>query len=457
MGDDLFKDLFNDKEFFKRLVSIAIPISVQNLISSSLNMVDTVMIGKLGETSIASVGIANQLFFFFSLLMFGLNSGASIFISQYWGKRDVTNIRRALGFSVITGTLVSLIFTFVALFLPETILGIFTKDSSVIELGKQYLLIIAFSYTITAITFSYSFASRSIANAKLPMIVSGFSLLVNTLLNYLLIFGNFGFPELGIRGAAIATLIARSIELTLLLTTIYRKGLVLAAKISEMTDLTKIFILRILKTATPVVLNEAFWSLGVITYSAVYGRIGTEAFASVQISSTVEQVFMVISMGLGSSAAVMIGNSIGANDQNRAIEYAKRFALITPLFGILIGILIVLFSPFIISFFEVSDIVRANVEKILIVFAIFMTFKVFNTTLIVGILRGGGDTKVSLFIEAGSVWLVGVPMAIIGGHLLNLPVYFVVALVSIEEFVKATIGIIRLVSKKWVKNVIEDS
>lgn len=453
----MVKDLFGDKDFFKRLVSIAIPISIQNLISSSLNMVDTVMIGKLGETSIASVGIANQLFFFFALLMFGLNSGSAIFISQYWGKRDITNIRRILGFSVISGTLVSLIFTLVALVFPNTILGLFTNDSAVIELGRQYLLIVCFSYTITSITFSYSFASRSIGNAKLPMIVSGLSLGINTILNYLLIFGNFGFPELGIRGAAIATLIARTIELTLLLSSIYRKGIVLDAKIKEMTDLSKVFITKIIKTTTPVVLNEAFWALGVITYSAVYGRISTDAFASVQISNTVQQVFMVVSMGIASAAAVMIGNSIGAKDEKRAIEYAKRFSIITPLIGIVIGILIVAFSPLIISFFEVSDIVRENVQKILMIFAIFMGFKVFNTTLIVGILRGGGDTTVSLFIEAGSVWIIGVPMAIIGGYILHLPVYWVVVLVSLEEFVKAMVGIPRVISKKWIKNVIEES
>lgn len=452
----MIKNIFGDKEFYKKLISIALPISLQNLISSSLNMVDTVMIGQLGETSIAAVGIANQVFFFFVLLLFGLNSGSAIFISQFWGKRDILNIRRVLGFAVISGVLISSIFTLSALFIPREILSLFTKDSSVIELGSQYLVIICFSYIITAITFSYSFASRSIGKAKLPMIVSAISLGLNTLLNYLLIFGNFGFPELGVKGAAIATLIARSVELVLLLSVIYSKGFVLDAKIKEMIDLSKSFISKILKTTTPVILNEAFWSLGIITYSAVYGRMSTEAFASVQISNTVQQVFMVVSMGVGNACAVMIGNSIGAKEEDLAVDYAKKFSFITPIIGITIGILIVAFSPIILRFFDVSYIVRANVEKILIVFAIFMAFKVFNTTLIIGVLRGGGDTTFSLFLEAGSVWIVGVPLAIIGGHFLNLPVYWVVALVSLEEFVKALVGIPRIISKKWIRNVIEE-
>ncbi|MBS4538703.1 MATE family efflux transporter [Clostridium sp. D2Q-11] len=452
----MIRSLFFDKEFYKKLVSIALPISLQNLISSSLNMVDTVMIGQLGETSIASVGIANQVFFFFVLLLFGLNSGSAIFISQYWGKRDIINIRRVLGFAVVSGVFISVIFTVAALFFPEEILSLFSKDNSVIELGRQYLVIICFSYIITSITFSYSFASRSIGKAKLPMIVSAISLGLNTLLNYLLIFGNFGFPQLGVKGAAIATLIARTVELVLLLSIIYSKGFVLDAKIKEMLDLSKEFIKKILKTTTPVILNEAFWSLGIITYSAVYGRISTEAFASVQISNTVQQVFMVVSMGVGNACAVMIGNSIGANEESLAIDYAKRFSFITPIIGIIIGVFIVAFSPIILGFFDVSPVVRSNVEKILIIFAIFMAFKVFNTTLIIGILRGGGDTTFSLFLEAGSVWIVGVPLAIIGGHLLHLPVYWVVALVSLEEFVKALVGIPRIISKKWLRNVIED-
>lgn len=452
----MIKNIFRDKDFYKSMISIALPISLQNLISSSLNMIDTVMIGQLGETNITAVGLANQVFFFLVLLLFGLNSGSAIFTSQFWGKKDIVNIRRVLGLAVLSGGILSLIFTTLALFFPENILGIFSNDPTVIKLGKDYLSIISFSYIMTAVTFAYSFASRSIGHAKLPMVVSSISLGINTILNWILIFGNLGFPQLGVKGAAIATLISRTVELVLLTTIIYRKGHVLAAKLNEMFDLSKGFIIRVFKTTTPVILNEAFWSLGIITYSAVYGRISTEAFASVQISNTVQQVFMVVSMGIGNACAVMIGNAIGANKNDLSIYYAKKYSMITPIVGIIIGLFIVVFSPVILGVFDVSDTVINNAEKILIIFAVFMAFKVFNITLVIGILRGGGDTKFSLFLEAGSVWFIGVPLAIIGGHILNLPVYLVVALVSLEEFVKALIGIPRVISKKWVRNVIED-
>lgn len=445
-----------DRNFYKRMFSIAIPIAIQNLISSSLNMVDTVMIGSLGDVSLAAVGMANQFFFLFIILMFGINSGASIFIAQFWGKRDVQNIRKILGIGLISGGLISIIFTTGAFFVPKLIMNIFSKDNQVIELGSQYLRIVCFSYTITAISFSYGFSSRSIGNAKLPMVVSAISLLSNTFLNYLLIFGNFGFPALGIKGAAIATLISRTIEVSLLLGIIYYRKGVLAARIRELTDITKPFIIKVFRTTLPVVLNEGFWSLGVTMYSVAYGRIGTEDFAAVQISNTIQGLFMVIAMGLGNSCAVMIGNQIGANDNEKAFDYAKSFSILGPVIGILLGIVLLILSPYILYLFNVSSYVQQNAYRTLIVISIFISLKIFNTILIVGILRSGGDTKFSLFLEMGSVWGIGVPLAFLGALYWKLPVYWVVALVSMEEIVKALIGLTRIISKKWIRNVVEE-
>ena len=228
-------DYLKDKTFYKVLIGIALPITIQNLISTSLNMVDTVMIGRLGEKQIAAVGLANQLFFLFILIAFGTNSGASIFIAQYWGKKDTLQIRKVLGLSLLVGGAISLVFAAGAFFIPEFILRIFTEDEQVVLLGSQYLRIISFSYLMTTISFAYGFASRSVGQAKLPMYVSAASLLCNTLLNYLLIFGKFGFPMMGIRGAAIATVISRFLEMFLLLFIIYKKGDTLAAKFHEIS------------------------------------------------------------------------------------------------------------------------------------------------------------------------------------------------------------------------------
>lgn len=445
-----------DKQFFKTLLAISIPIALQNLISSSLNLVDTVMIGKVGEIEIAAVGLANQFFFIFILLLFGINSGASIFISQFWGKKDVGNIRRVLGIALVFGGIVSIVFAGFALFTPQMVLKFFTKDIETITLGSSYLTIVALSYSATAISFSYSFGARSIGEAKLPMVISSISLIINTILNYLFIFGTNTIPPMGVKGAALATLLSRIIEMILLLWIIYSKEHPLAGKLKEMLNLSQSFLKNFFKTASPVILNEGFWSLGMTMYLAAYARISTEAVAAVHISNTVQNLFMVIAFGIANACTVMIGNEIGASQPEKAISYAKKFSILGVFIGLFIGVTLFLSTPFVVSFFNISETVRYSANRILMVFSLVMSAKVFNTILIVGILRGGGDTKFSLFLEMGSVWLIGVPLAFFGALVLKLPVYWVVALVSLEEIIKAIIGIPRVISNKWVRNIIEE-
>lgn len=445
-----------NKAFIIAMFSIAIPITIQNLISSSLNLIDNLMIGKLNETAIAAVAIPNQVFFLFVLIAFGVNSGTGIFISQFWGKKDSYNIKRVLGIAIFTGSLVAFLFTVLSLTIPEFIISLFVDDLEVINLGSKYLKIVSLSFILTAIGFSYSFASRSIGRAKLPMIASIIALSTNTVLNYLLIFGKFGFPSLGVEGAAIATLISRIIELIIIVGYIYTKDKILNAKLREMLDLNKVFISKFFKTTKPVILNEAFWALGMTMYMVAYGTIGKKAVTSVHISNTIQNLFMVVSMGLGNACAVMIGNKLGASEEKEAISYAKKFSFLGITVGISIGLILILLSPIVLKFFNISSEVYSDSLKVLIIMGIFMVFKVFNTVLIVGILRSGGDTTYSLMLEIGSVWAIGVPLSFIGATLLKLPIYWVITLVHLEEIVKAVIGLKRIISKKWVKNIVND-
>ncbi len=445
-----------DKTFYKIMLGIAVPITMQNLISTSLNMVDTIMIGKLGESELAAVGLGNQVFFLFILIAFGINSGSSIYIAQFWGKKDIPSIRKVLGLSLILGGILGLFFTVGAFFFPDFILKIFTEDMEVVALGSKYLKTVSLSYIVTMISFAYGFASRSVGQAKLPMYISAISLGVNTLLNYLLIFGNFGFPMMGVTGAALATVISRTLEMTLLLSVIYKNGEVLAAKLYEMLDLSKPFVKRFLNTTVPVILNEGAWSLGTVMYSVAYGRIGTGAIAAVQIANTIQNIFLVLSKGLANASAVMLGNQLGSNHTKRAIDYAFSFLIIGSAVGLGLGVILYLTAPFALSIFEISEEVYNNTLKIIAVMAIFMFIKIYNAIVVVGIFRSGGDTKFALILELGSVWLIGVPLAFIGAFWWKLPVYWVVALVSLEELVKALVGLPRVISTKWAKNVVDD-
>lgn len=445
--------VFGDKKFYKTLMNLAVPIALQNLILSSLNLVDTIMIGKLGERAIASVGLANQYFFLLNLLLFGICSGSAIFTAQYWGNKDIKNIRKVLGICLISGGIASAVFTIGGLLFPEQILSIFSKDKDVVVLGSQYLRIIVFSYIITSISFSYSFTLRSTGEVKAPMVVSTIALGTNTVFNYLLIYGKFGFPRLEVRGAAIATVIARVIEMMLILYVVYKNNNVIAAKISEMIDLTSSFVKNFFKVTAPVILNESIWALGVTLYAFVYARMGTNVIASTNISGTIEKIAWVVFMGIGNACAVMIGNKIGGGDEEEAFTYANRFIILGPSLALIIGFLVFLSSGWILSPYNVSPQVYEFARRNLIVFSVFLWAKCFNYLSVVGILRSGGDTKFCLFLDTGSVWLVGVPLAFLGGLLWRLPIYWVLTLISLEEVFKLVFGLPRILSKKWINNL----
>ncbi|MGO1469658.1 MAG: MATE family efflux transporter, partial [Tissierella sp.] len=407
---------WKDKVFLKAMIAIALPIALQNLIISSLNMVDTLMISNLGEASIAAVGLANQIFFFYTIINFGIHSGSSIFISQYWGKRDVKNIRKTLGIALFLTTIVGTFFTIAGFFFPKLLMNIFTHEKEVVRLGVEYLRIVSLSYFITGISFAYSIALRSTGRPKVPMKVSAVSFVTNTLFNYVLIFGKFGFPALGVKGAAIGTLIARGIETIFLLYVVYKEIGPLSATIKELMDWNKSFIKKYIHIISPVVLNEAFWSLGQIMYSIAYARIGKEATAAVQLTTTIQNIFFVLVKGLANACAVMIGNKIGRGESKEDIyEYAVKFISIALLTGIILGGTMVLTPDLTLKLFDNLEAEVYRSAKLLLTF-MGLTFFIRSYTItgIVGVLRGGGDTKFSMFLEMGAVWAIGVPLAFIG-------------------------------------------
>lgn len=445
-----------NKAFYQSLIAIAVPIAIQNFVSSSLNLVDNVMIGQLGATAISSVALANQFFFFLNLILFGANSGMSIFISQYWGKKEIKQIHKVTSIALMIGVFIATVFFIVSQAMPETIMRLLTPDEAVIALGASYLKIVGWSYILMAISFSFSFSLRSTAQTKIPMVSSILSLGVNTLLNYLLIFGNHGFPMLGVEGAAIATLIARACEVSLILFMVYGKRNIIAIGLKDVKALTKDFVQPIFKKAFPVILNEAFWALGMIAYVAVYGRLGTGSMASVQISNTIDSLFMVIAFGLGNASTVMLGTALGAGKIEEAKEDNKRFLILGVILGLILGIGLALSGPTIVkSFFNLEPMYEGIAITLIYIKAGMITLRIVNTILIIGTLRSGGDTIHALILEISGVWLVGVPIAVISGLVFHADVTIVVLLVGLEEVTKFIFGMKRVRTGKWANNLVD--
>lgn len=444
----------NRKDFYKTILCIGVPVALQNLISASLNMVDTMMIGKLGENAISAVGMANQLFFIFNLICFGICSGGSIFIAQYWGRKDVKNIRAVMGFLLMMVLGCAALFSVISIFFSKSVMAVFRADEQVSILGMEYLKVVGWSYPVTAFTFAYSFSSRSVHRATMPTMVSAVALGVNAALNYILIFGKLGFAPMGVFGAALATVIARVFEFVVILGLIYATDHPLAGSLAEMRAFSKSFIQQYRQTALPVVINELAWSTGMVMYSVAYARIGTSAMAAAQVGSVISNMFFVFSIGLASACGVMLGNKLGEGDTEEAVLYSVKFLKLTFLTGACIGLLIYAATPYILMWFDVSEGLVSSVRKMLIIKAIFSPLITFNSALIVGILRSGGDTKYSLFLEMGSVWGIGVPMAFLGSVVLGFPIDIVVLMTSVEELFKTAVGVPRVLSQKWVKSLV---
>lgn len=440
-------------KFLISIITLVIPITIQSLISSSLNMVDNLMIGSLGESSIASVGMVNQYFFVFMLALSGINAGAGIFMSQFWGRKKISDIRKMLGLDLLLSIIVSILFFIPAFIFPESIMKIFVKDAEVINLGIQYLKIISITFIFTSITQAYSTTLRCIGIAKSPMYGSLIGILVNGLLNWVLIFGNLGFPALGVAGAAIATSIARFMEMIYIIICAYKTNDVIKGKVKEIFSFDYDFVRVYFQTSSSVIINELVWSLGLTVYLIIYSKIGISAVASMQISSTINNMFMVLSMGLASAAAIIIGNKIGAGEEDLAIDYATKLGILAPIIGLFSGLALWLASPMIVNIFNINPETIRMTINVLKIMALFAPLRFFNALMIVGVFRGGGDTKYSMFVQLGCIWAYAIPTAYVAAVYFKLPLEAVFFIICLEDVIKIFFEARRLRSKKWIRNV----
>lgn len=447
----------DNKKFYKTLITLCIPIIIQNLLSNLINMVDTIMVGGLGEISVASIGIANQYFFLYNMALSGIIGGASLFIAQFYGKNDKLNIRKITGLSVISALMIGITFMIVALFSPKFIIYFFSKDLDVIKVATNYFSIIGFCYLIIAISNVFSMGSRSIRNPKLGMICSTISLFINIILNYVFIFGKLGMPALGASGAAIATVIARIIELILLVSYIYfiKDDYELRFTFKDIKLINKDLLKAYISKTTPTFLNDTLWAFGTVLYAVAYSKAGTSAIAASQIASSTGNFFIVTAVCVAIGSSIMIGNELGADNIKKAIHYSKKFAILVTLVGAIFGLLLIISIPGLIKLFSVSDQLMPDIKKIFVIMGILMALKTFNTFIIIGVLRSGGDTKYALFLEMGCMWIVSLPLTFFAVYK-GLPIYILVGLTYTEEVVKFIFGVPRAISKKWAQNLVKN-
>lgn len=446
-------DYLKDSRFRKTMLGIALPIILQMLLTNGLSFVDTMMISRLGESEIAAVGLANQMFFLVFLIFFGITSGTGIFVAQFWGDRDEKGIHHVVGLSLVGTMFFAVPFALFSWLIPQDLMRLFTPDPVVVKLGTEYLKIIAPSYLLSGISFSFAMALRSIERPRIPLAATAISLGLNTVMNMVLIFGLIGFPALGVRGAAIATLISRTIELIVILTLIYSRQLPVAAGFKEYLGFDRKMVKKFFITAGPVLLNEMAWSLGMVMYKIVFARMGTGVIAAANITESIQGLFFVVLMGTGTTAAIMIGKKIGEGQKKEAYRFARYFLIQGLITGVFLGILMSATAPAIVLILNMKSETIGLVRLTLMAIGILIPIKAFNLHMIVGVLRSGGDTTFSFITEFLGVWGIGVPIAFLAGLSFKLSLPAVYLLVGLEEVFKFIMTGLRFRSGKWINDL----
>lgn len=445
------------REFYNKIVIIAIPVVIQNLIIIGLNMVDTLMVGMLGEEQLAGVGSANQVYMLFSMMCFGFYSGASVYVAQYWGIRDVKTIKKLISIDYTVGVSIAAIMTAIAFIFAPQLIWIFSRDELVIGYGSDYLRIACFTYIIVAITMTISFNSRAIQRLVATTVINGCALVVNTILNYVLIFGKFGFEAMGVKGAATATLIARILELIAMITFVNcSRNHPLKVKLSQILKIDKELFARVFKTALPVVATEGGWSICVSLVFSAYGIIGPAAQAVVQVAGVVADLFQCMYFGLCNATAVIIGEALGRGEKEGPYYYSRLSLRVTCVLNIIMTVLLILMRVPIARIYNFDPETTQLLILTLAAWAITITPKMLAYILIGGILRAGGDTFYSLIVDF-SLNVLQVPIAFISVCFLQVPLYIVVMLVSLTELVKTVICYFRWRSRKWMNQMTEQS
>lgn len=439
--------------FYKKYFAIAIPLIAQQFIYISLNFVDNVMVGQLGEEYIAGVGFANKLYFVYMLILFGACGGSSIFMAQYYGKRDMNSLRKVFAIVLVLAVIVGTLFMLGSLAFASNFMELFSEDPEVIKIGTGFLLIVVLSYPFNAISFAIISALRSMGKTKEALFVIIVATLINTALNYALIYGHWGFPALKAEGAAIATLIARTVEVLACLYLFFNRKYHLRTTFKRYFWLSKKALKSLVKISLPVFFTETTWVIATTLLYVAYAKLGTIAGASVNIAELVINIGSIIFFGVATGANILIAQTIGAGKLDQAFEMSKKILKMAFVLSFLVSVLAFLGRGLILKFYTLSPEGIEMTNKVLIAFSIAMFFKFMNWTIIVGILRAGGDTKVAFFIDAIPIVFIAIPLAFYCAVVLKLEIHWVVLIANAEEVVKFFVALYRFNTRKWIKNL----
>jgi putative MATE family efflux protein len=447
----------NDREekkaFYKLVFVLVLPMALQNLINVGVTSADVIMLGQVGETSLSAASLAGQVQFIMTLIFFGLTSGAAVLTAQYWGKKDIRSIEKILAITMRFAILIAVIFTVAALLFPVPIMKLFTAEEAVLKEGVEYLKIIGLSYIFVAITMIYLNVMRSVERVIISTVVYSVSLIINVILNAIFIFGLFGLEPMGVRGAALATLIARIAELIIVWFYARKINRMVRFHFKDLFDIDKVLLKDFLIFSIPVMLNELIWGAGTAANAAIIGHLGSPVVAASSVTQVTRQLAMVVAFGIANATAIIIGKAIGEQKEELAKVYAKRFIRLTLIVGVIGSLVILGVSRIAQSQMTLSQDAKYYLNIMMFVMSYFALGQAYNTTMVVGVFRAGGDTRFGLILDATTLWGCSILFGALAAFVWKLPIPLVYMIIMSDEIIKLPLTTLRYKSYKWVRNV----
>ena len=440
----------NQRPFFKNVIRIAIPVALQSMLQSSFSMIDQVMVGQLGSTSIAAVGIAGKFAFLYSVVIGAVTAIAGIMISQYIGQKEQKAADRSLCVNLLVAGGIGLVFTMLSLLLPGQIMRLYSDDANAVSLAASYLRMISGTYLPIGVASTLSVMLRCNDRAKAPLYAAILSTLTNTALNYILIFGKLGAPALGVQGAAIASVASQWVNVLIII--LFFRGLlserserfIPSVKLNG-TDRRQYLVMLL-----PVMVNEFLWGLGQNVFTIIYSHIGTQEVAAVALISPVESLLIGALSGFAQAAGILIGKRLGEEEYDKAYDESKHLMKYGFISSVTLSVLLLLLKGYYVHIYNVEDYVLQTAEWLLVAFAVLAPFKVQNMILGGGIIRSGGKTKYIMWIDLMGTWLIGIPLGFLCARLFKLPVAWVYFVIGMEEIVRWIVSVWLFRSRKWI-------
>ena len=458
----MIKKFFGDKKFYKMVLAVAIPIIVQNGISNFVNMLDNIMVGQVGTEQMSGVSIVNQLMFVFNLALFGAVSGPGIFTAQYVGQKNNEGVRYTIRFKLIMSVVLSVLGVSIFMLFKDNLIMMFLHDNNegldltrTLGYAKEYLMAMLFGLFPFAITCSYASTLRESGETNVPMVAGLIAVGVNLVFNYILIFGHFGAPKLGVVGAAVATVISRFVELFIVVfwTHKHKERAAFAVGLYKGFHIPGQLSKKIIITGFPLFINEFFWSLGMSMVTQCYSMRGLEVIAAFNISNTIVNLFNVVLISMGSVVAIIIGQQLGSGDTEAVVDTDRKLITLGVLSSALLGIILIIMAPLFPRFYNTTDSIRNLSVELMRVAAIFMPVGSYLNCAYFTI-RSGGKTFITFLFDSAYLWVICWPIAFVLSRYTGMTIIPMYITILSLDFIKVVIGAILLKKRIWIKSLV---